>query len=1540
VSPYPVSPSPLDLFQPPVAAWFRGALGEPTRAQALGWPPVARGESTLLLAPTGSGKTLAAFLVAIDRLTRAPPQTKGARARVLYVSPLKALAIDVERNLRFPIDGIQAHARRAGLELRLPTVDVRTGDTSAKERSRMARAPADVLITTPESLYLMLTSRVRDTLASIDTLIVDEIHAIVPTKRGAHLALSIERLEALRPSGAPPLQRIGLSATQRPLDEVARLLGGFDGGTARAVTVVDAGARKEIQIVVEAPAHQKGGNGPAEMPSTTARRGVWPDVHARVVELVRAHRSTIVFVNSRRLAERLAAAVNDVAGEEIALAHHGSLAREKRMAAEERLKRGELRAIVATSSLELGIDMGAVDLVVQIESPPSVASGLQRVGRACHGVGGVPRGVILPKHRQDLIACAAAAASMRAGEVEETFYPRNPLDVLSQQIVAMASMQALPVDDLFDLVRRAAPFADLPRSAYESVLDMLSGRYPSDDFAELRPRITWDRVNGRIETRAGAHLIAVTSGGTIPDRGLYGVFTAPDAAGEHPGQRVGELDEEMVFELRAGEVFLLGASSWRAERITHDRVIVSPAAGEPGKMPFWHGDRAGRARAFGERIGELVRRIAEGRTDATELGATHALAPSAAAAIVAYVREQIEATGEVPSDQAIVIERFVDEVGDWRVVVMCPFGTRVLAPWAIAVAARLRETYVEVDLYYTDDGMAFRIPACETPPPTELFLPQADAIDAIVTRALDGTALFAARFRECAARALLLPRRDPRSGRTPLWAQRKRARDLLAVASRHPSFPIVLEAYRECLRDAFDLAGLVALLRDVESRRVRVTTVDANRPSPFANSVLFTFVASFIYEGDAPPAERRAQALTIDFERLRELLGDAELRTLLDPDATLEHQASLQRLSRPATNLDAVHDLLLSVGDLSLEELRARCLPGQAESWTHALVRARRAVVVRIAGEDRFAAVEDAAKLRDALGVELGRGLPKSLLEPTLDPLRELVARFARTHGPFVARDVARRFGIDAPPVQREAERLLREGLLVEGAFGPALTMLPRSAGGDDSSGAEREFCARGVLDAIRRKSLAKLRRTIEPVPPAALARLVPAWQGVGGSKRRGRDALRAVVGELQGCPLVASTLEREVLSARIDPYHPWDLDALCASGEVVWAGLEPLGANDGRIALYLAEHEALLAPASEPVGGEIAAAIRGVLARRGAVFFADIVREVGGFPNDVLEGLWQMVWAGEATNDTLEPLRARAGSTKARSRRAPRTGLPGAEGRWSLRASRWATAPSETDRRMALARSLLDRYGVVTREAAHAEGVTGGFAGIYDVLKALEAQGRVRRGYFVEGRGGAQFALPGADERLRALREAQNGALPLVLAATDPANAWGALLDWPGARGGRSKPGEAAAPQVEARPQRAAGAVVVLLDGVLLGWMGRGEHPLLTFLPEDEPERSESAGALARGLAELVDSGSYPALLISSVDGVEGARSPVAPAFARAGFAATARGLLKRRNEEVRSPRRQDAKTMEETRVATHPSSSSLGVLAPWRSSNSLRRR
>ncbi|MET0794767.1 MAG: DEAD/DEAH box helicase, partial [Polyangiaceae bacterium] len=998
---------PLRELSQPAREWFETTLGEPTRAQALGLPAILSGASTLLLSPTGSGKTLAAFLSAVDRLMSGPEPPKETRCRVLYVSPLKALAVDIERNLRAPIAGIAEAARRLDKEVRVPTLAVRTGDTPQVERARMRRTPPDILITTPESLFLLLTSETRKILESVETLIVDEIHSLVASKRGAHLFLSLERLQALR--AGKPLQRIGLSATQRPLEEVARLLVGFDQDLQqRPVTIIDAAQKKPLRLSVELPepvvepeANESARlkdvlSGPATRGPAGAR-SVWPAVHERLVALIREHRTTMIFVNSRRLAERLASALNDVAGEELALAHHGSVAREKRQVIEERLKSGLLPAIVATSSLELGLDIGAVDLVVQIEAPPSIASGLQRIGRAHHHVGGTPQGVLMPKHKADLLATAAATRSMIEGQVEATFYPRNPLDVLSQQLVAMCAVEPFEVDVLYRAVRQAAPFAELPRSAFEGVLDMLSGRYPSDEFPDLRPRLVWDRVGGTVRARSFALRLAVTNAGTIPDRGLYGVFLA-GAEGPKGGKRVGELDEEMVFELREGEVFLLGASSWRAEQITHDRVLVSPAPGEPGKMPFWHGDRPGRPLEFGKAVGALTRTIAQAEPAAAEalLREQYHLDEKSAHALSEYVHEQLSAGGEVPSDRTIVIERFIDEVGDHRVCVLTPFGSRVHAPWATAVTEQLRSRRVgDIDSVWSDDGMIFRIPASDEPPPSEWFLPPAADVESRVSHALDGTSLFAARFREAAGRALLLPRRHP-TRRQPLWAQRKRAADLLAVASKHPSFPIVLETYRECLRDVFDLPGLVAVLTDVEKRRVRVRTVDTTAPTPFAASLLFGFVANFVYEGDAPLAERRAQALTIDHERLRELLGDTELRSLLDPEIIADHERFLQHLAYPAKDADALCDVLRGLGDLTLSELQARSVDAnETERWLLQLEREHRVFAARIQRETRYLASEDAARYRDALGIVPPPGTPTAFLERVPDAVSQIISRYA-----------------------------------------------------------------------------------------------------------------------------------------------------------------------------------------------------------------------------------------------------------------------------------------------------------------------------------------------------------------------------------------------------------------------------------------------------------------------------------------------------------------------------------------------------------------
>ncbi|HEY4119772.1 MAG TPA: crosslink repair DNA glycosylase YcaQ family protein, partial [Byssovorax sp.] len=1413
---------PLARFHPPVGAWFRAALGAPTPAQEKGWAAIANGESALLLAPTGSGKTLAAFLAAIDRLMFSPEPPQRARCRVLYVSPLKALASDVEKNLRAPIAGIAEAAALAGVAHRVPTSFVRSGDTPMAARAAAARRPPDIYITTPESLFLLLTQEARRVLASVDVVILDEIHALVPSKRGAHLAVSLERLEAERPRGAPPLQRIGLSATQRPLDEVARMLGGFERrGVARPVTIVDAGSKKQWELEVVVPEastvatqaartdEQRRKRGAAQRAADDAR-SVWPSIHARLVELVRAHRSTMIFVNSRRLAERLAGAMNEIAGEEIALAHHGSIARETRLAVEDRLKKGELPAIVATSSLELGIDVGAVDLVVQIESPPSVASGLQRIGRAGHHVGAVSRGVIFPKHRGDLLAAAAATKAMRAGQVEATHYPRSPLDVLAQQIVAIAAMDELSVDALFDLVTRAAPFAELARASFEGVLDMLSGRYPSDEFAELRPRITYDRVNGRVRGRDGAKRLAVVSGGTIPDRGLYGVYLAGDEGAK--SRRVGELDEEMVFESRVGDVFLLGASSWRIEDITHDRVLVTPAPGAPGKMPFWHGDRPGRPAEFGAAIGALARAIGRSTDAEAErmLTRDHDLDRPAARSLIAYVRAQVEATGEPPSDEAIVVERYRDEMGDFRVCVLSPFGARVHAPWCTAALARMKRDapLAEVEGLWSDDGIVFRFPETDEAPDVSRVVPPAAEVQELLVDALAATSLFAARFRENAGRALLLPRRRP-GQRSPLWAQRKRAHDLLAVASRYPAFPIVLETYRECLRDVFDLPALAELLGRVERREIRLVQVDSRRPSPFASTLLFSYVASFIYDGDAPVAERRAHALSIDSGELARLLGEGELRDLLDPAAIEAHERRAQRLDeeRHARGVDGVHDLLLVVGDLTRAEIEARATPAaQVEAWLHALVREGRAWSFEVAGELRLAAIEDAGKIAGALGVVPPKDAPAALLASPPNALDEIVARYARTHGPFEVDDAAARFGVGAARVKDALARLAAAGRARAGAFTPR--------------GSDGAWCDAEVLRALKQTSLARARREVAPAPQAALARLVLAWQGVAGHRalldpdavtaeaRPRVDAVAAVIEQLAGAPIVASTLEADVLPARVARYRGADLDALTAAGEVVWIGLDALGANDGRVALFAAEQVARLAPPPRADVGELATRLRDRLAEHGALFFADLTSLSGAFPPDVLGALWELVWAGEVTNDTLAPLRsylagapkqtgrdrrtarglrgaAEAGSALGLARAATaaggrRAGPPGSEGRWSLVRRPRAAAPSETERRAALTRALLDRHGVVTREAVQAEGIEGGFSAVYEVLKAMEEAGRVRRGYFVEGLGATQFALPGADDRLRALREAPREPGVVVLAATDPANPYGAALAWP----------------------------------------------------------------------------------------------------------------------------------------------------------------
>jgi ATP-dependent Lhr-like helicase len=1517
----------LDRFSTPTREWFRSAFAAPTAAQAQAWDATADGASVLVSAPTGSGKTLAAFLAALDRLLTAPATAERAtRTRVLYVSPLKALAYDVDRNLRAPLTGIQQVAARLGVDVAAVEVGMRTGDTPADQRRRLVSAPPDILITTPESLFLLLTSRARQVLAGVETVIIDEVHAVAGSKRGAHLAVTLERLEALaaeRRQGRG-LQRVGLSATQRPIEEVARFLAGgavdqADGSwRQRAVRIVDVGVTKRLDIEIVVPVEDMSRLGEVieEPPSGPAagggelRRSIWPAVHPRILDLIEAHRSTIVFANSRRLAERLCARLNELSAQrsgddgapvpDIARAHHGSVAREQRVDIESALKEGRLRCVVATSSQELGIDMGAVDLVIQVESPGSVASGLQRVGRAGHQVGAPSTGKVFPKYRGDLVECAVVVRRMHDGDIEQTRYPRNALDVLAQQIVAMAAMDQWSVDELWNTVRRAAGFAELTRAQLDGVLDMLSGRYPSDEFAELRPRINWDRVGDTITGRSSAQRLAVTSGGTIPDRGLYGVFIAgaegeggraAAAGGRGPARRVGELDEEMVYETRPGETFTLGSSTWRISDITRDQVLVTPAPGEPGKLPFWHGDALGRPIEVGRAVGSFVREVGAlaGGEAVERLTTRYGLDPLAAANLVQYLVEQREATGALPTDRTLVVERFRDEIGDWRVCVLSPFGDRVHAPWALAIRARARERLgMDVQTMHADDGIVVRLPEAEDAALPDLvaemlLIDPADVEDLVVEQLAD-SALFAARFRECAARALLLPKRRP-GGRTPLWQQRQKAADLLAVAGRYGSFPILLEAYRECLRDVFDLPALVELLGGVRSRIIRVAQVETPTASPFASSLLFDYIASYMYDGDAPLAERRATALSLDRQLLAELLGSEELRDLIDPDALADLELGLQRLSveRRARDADGVHDLLREVGDLRGDEVAARsgASAEQTAEWLENLERDRRVYRLRIAGEERWGAAEDAARFRDGLGVPPPVGLPEAFLEPVDRPLVDLVARYARTHGPFLIGDVAARLALPPDAVDLALAELSTYGRVVTGEFRPG--------------GTRREWCDAEVLRRLRRRSLAVLRKEVEPVEPAALGRFLGPWQGVG-SAAYGVDRTMEVVEQLQALPLPASALERDVLAARILNYTPAWLDQLCTAGEVVWIGRGPLGSDDGRVAVYLRDQAPVLAPEprepdDQPWYSDRHQALLDSLRARGASFWPQLYAAAGGGDEAaVLDALWDLVWAGAVTNDTLAPLRALpavARRTSGGRRRRPgravhRAGPAAGVGRWSLVADLLVPQASPTARATALAAQLLDRYGVVTRDAVAAEEIPGGFSAVYPVLKAMEESGRCRRGYFVEGLGGAQFALPGAVDRLRAVREAGldvEAAAPLVVAATDPANPYGAALAWPEASG-----------EVRHRPRRAAGAQVVLADGWLVLYVERGGRSLLSF--SDEPE---VLATTAVALAARVTAGGMGALQLQRVDGDDPVAQPVLDHLRAAGFADHPRGLVLR---------------------------------------------
>jgi ATP-dependent Lhr-like helicase len=1499
---------PLAPFSDPVRRWFESSFAAPTPAQAGGWDAIAGGDNALICAPTGSGKTLAAFLWGIDRLSREPDRGDGVR--IVYVSPLKALSYDIERNLRAPLQGI-------GADL---SVGLRTGDTPQSERRAMRKSPPDILITTPESLYLILSSGAREILTGVEAVIVDEIHAVAQSKRGAHLSLTLERLDQLvaaagegtseqrrggssEPSPAAGIQRIGLSATQKPLDRIARFLV----GPKRECSVVDAGREKELDLEIVVPVDDMSDPGapnfpnsegvPAEGEPNAHVRSIWPAIYPELLKLVREHNSTIIFVNARRGAERLAKRLNELANEEpegelpatehadsgegsseqlrggssdpspepveIARAHHGSLSHEERTVVEELLKSGQLPCLVATSSLELGIDMGAVDLVIQVESPKSVSRGLQRVGRAGHSLGEVSRGRIFPKFRADLLECAVVAKRMRAGEIEETVIPQNPLDVLAQHLVSMVALDEWEVDEVERLVTATESFRELSREQLENVLDMLDGRYPSDRFAELRPRIVWDRTKGTVHGRKGARQLVVTNAGTIPDRGLYGVHL-PD------GRRVGELDEEMVYEARPGQTFLLGATTWRIEDITRDRVIVTPAPGLPGAVPFWKGDGVGRPAELGQAIGAFAREAVS--REPAELSSEYDLDRRAAENLVAYLREQQAATRVVPSDETIVVERFRDEIGDWRLCVLSPYGGRVHAAWGLALSRKIRnERELEADAIWSDDGIVIHLPDADDPPPADLVMVEPDELEDLVVEELSGSALFGSHFRESAARSLLIPRAYP-GKRTPLWQQRLKSQSLLEVARDFPRFPVVLETYRECMRDVLDLPSLTELLRKLHSRELGLVEVETPTASPFASSLLFDYVATYMYEGDTPNAERRAAALALDRDLLRELLGQDELRELIDPAALEEVEAQLQHRTEAgrAGDRDALQQILRGVGDLGAEECAERV--GEAYSaatMLEKLVAERRAALVRIAGEERYIAAEDAGLYRDALGVPPPPGLPEAFLENHPDAIRALVRRYARTHGPFPTAQLAGRYGVDPTPALRELER---EGAMVRGELLPG--------------GSEREWCDSEVLRRIRRASLAHLRREVEPAARDRFARFLPSWQNVDAHRAAGAgpDRLRDALLPLQGVALTPKVWEGDVLPRRLGAYSPTWLDELCTSGELVWVGAGALGRNDGRIALYFREDVRLAGPPPanakiEPVEGEPHDAIRERLVA-GPSFWLDLLADLDYPAEELHSALWDLAWSGEVTNDAFAPLRAprlRAVAAQERQGRrfARRRSAGGAavQGRWSLTAPLFENAPGAGPKLRAQAELMLERYGIVTRETVLAEGVPGGFSTLYPELANLELLGTARRGYFVEGLGGAQFALAGAVERLRSLPE--TGGEFQVLAATDPANPYGAALPWPKPESGR-------------RPARAPGAHLLLRDGEALVYVERGGRSILRLTELDEAALGEAMGALA----EAVSAGRLPKLSIEKLDGEPVIGSGNEEALLQAGFARGPRRL------------------------------------------------
>jgi ATP-dependent Lhr-like helicase len=1445
---------PLSLFLPPVRDWFHSALGEPTPAQTQSWPLIAAGKHTLILAPTGSGKTLAAFLACLDGLWRQNPVPPGVR--VLYISPLKALNNDIHRNLQVPLAGVAETARHMGLPLPTLVVAVRTGDTPTAERQRLIKKPPHILITTPESLHLMLTSKARETLRNVTHCIVDEIHALSPNKRGVFLALLLERLAALTPNG---FQRIGLSATQRPLDEVARFLGGREADVdgrfvPRPVSIVDAGLRKDLDLRVLCPVDHFG---------PQPEKSVWPSIYRLLREQIQDHRSTIVFANNRRTVERITANLNE--DEEVARAHHGSVSLEVRQATEQALKDGRLPAVAATGSLELGIDMGAVDLVCQVESPGSVSRGLQRVGRAGHLVGQTSKGRLIPKMPSDLLEQAVLAREMAAGRVEEIYVPINCLDILAQQLVALAAQDSWNVPDLFALVRRAYPFRDLSAQAFETVLEMISGRYrlnnglashgtpregsgvtvhSSPRLMALEPRVSWDRVHNRLHALPGSRQLALVNGGTIPDTGQYAAYT-------QTGVRIGELDEEFVYERRVGDAFLLGTNAWRVDKIEADRVLVAPAQGAPAMVPFWRGESTGRSYALGVALGGFLREVAQ-RVDASDclqwLERGFFLDERSARNVRDHVRRQLAGTGSLPTDKTLVVEASRDPLGDWQVILLSPLGNRLHFGLRLALEHRLQERlgYRPQCLHHAD-GILIRLTDTDEPI-LDLFSGLTpENVEPMILDALADSALFALRFRQNAARALLLPR-SKIGKRAPLWLQRLRGRDLLQVARQHPDFPIVVETHRECLHDHLDMPSLQSLLSDIHENRIEVVTRRAETPSPFASGLLFSFTAAFMYQyDDVEPTATKGAAL--DGQLLDQLVAPQRHAHLLDPRAVHQVERRLRGIGQPPRSSAEAAEWLRRLGDLTPAELE-----GPMAEFLNALQSDGLARLIELPGAReprRWVLTEEADVYSAAFG--MGRASPKQ----QQDAAEMILGRFLETHALVGLDDVSDRYPLESAWAKRKLEEWTRGGRLV-----------PIQPSNDAPT---VQWSAPANLQQVQRGSLAILRREVLTCSPPQFADFVIRWQKLHPEHRRGESAgLEETLNRLQGLPLPAELWERVVLPSRVPAYQPRWLDEIVASGNWTWACQGDDAPGAGALAFF--HREQLGGIPRPPLDDATALSPRDehlleCLQQRGASFVADLAAEAGRectrvgpselAPDGIRCGLWRLLRQGLVTNDRFDVIRKgepaangdgsaeAAGSVASRSTshrrlrfssRRPTQLRP--EGRWSLIG--WGH-PDPEERAVFCAALLLHRYGVVARELALLDPWMLPWRSLYEVLTRMELSGEVRRGYFVEGLSGAQFALPEAAEMLQSLHRPSSSADPvLLLHSLDPANLFGAgapfdvpLLDG-GTRSFTRRPGNWLAVR--------AGRPILLVEG-------QGKR--LTALASAGPEDKAAAVARLRDILE-----------------------------------------------------------------------------------------